>query len=564
MKTILRIAAALAVLVIAYVLVAFAIGRVIVSETERFSEALALQEGVTVRRLDYEAGLFDGVLRYDLDYTPPPDSMLTVTEWSGVRNARGEMVVRHGPWVGNGLALAAGEGSTEVPEALRSVLPGLAADAALLDMQLRYNFGRSVRADFVWLEHEGPLVLNDALNTRGSVRLKGAKGWAEFDSSLSWIDFSYGVESALLEALSPVEEAARLAFNGLRVAGELERVDAEWVGTLNTGLDSFDFASLDGALRAEHLLADALLGTVATAEGPRPTLRATMALRAFDVETQGERPASLRAGSVRAEAELVEDWPQLWSGTSKLHASNIESASEGLTVRTEYVSLDSDTTRRGALLDQTLSFKLGPMLWGHTQLNGGRLVFSMKGMDGPALSRLIEVVTLNSQTPPQATDEQVHQAMMMAAEATFAGTPVLAIDHASLSVLQEEDIRSNLELSLTGPTISPVNWLELPERLKVQGGLTARLDAVNQLFRLAAETDHSGRGFDAATVRDIGDARYIEWLEDVRELPYVTVTADTITSEVGFTGDVLTFNGEQVDPMLLLLMLAIFSEVLGT
>ena len=563
MKTILRIAAALAVLVIAYVLVAFAIGRVIVSETKHFSEALALQEGVTVHRLDYQAGLFDGVLRYDLDYIPPPDSMLSVTEWSGVRHARGEMLVRHGPWVGNGLALAAGEGRTEVPEALRALLPGLAADMPLLDLQLRYNFGRSVRADFLWLEHEGPLVLNDALDTRGSVRLKGAKGWAEFDSSLSWIDFSYGVEAALIEAISPVEEAARLAFNGLRVAGELERVEAEWTGKLNTGLDAFEFGSLDGALRAENLLADALLGVVATAEGPRPTLRATMALRSFDVETQGEHPASLRAGSVHAEADLLEDWPQLWSGTSSLRASNIESASKGLKVRTEHVSLASDTSRRAALFDQTLTFKLGPMLWGSTQLGGGRVVFSMKGVDGPTLSHLIEMATLNTNTPPQATDQQVQEAMIDAVEATFAGTPALSIDHAGLSVLQEDDIRSELEVSLTVPTISPVNWLELPERLKVQGGLTARLDAVNQLFRLAAEAEHKVEGFDAATMRDIGDARYAKWLAGMRELPYVTVTDETITSDVGFAGNVLTFNGEQVDPMLLLLMLAMFSEALG-
>jgi hypothetical protein len=565
MKKTLRIVAALAVLAVAYVLIAFVIGRVIVSETERFSEALALQDGVTVNRLDYEAGLFRGVLRYDLDYVPPPDSLLGAAEWSGVRNARGEMDVRHGPWVGNGGALAAGEGRVEVPVALRSVLPGLPDEKALLDVKLRYQFARSVRAEFVWLEHDGPLVLDDALDTRGNVRLKGAKGWAEFDSSLSSFDFNYGVEAALIEALAPVEEAARLAFNGLRMQGELKREGEDWTGTLNTALDGFEFVGSDGVLRAEHLLADALLGIAGTAAGPRPSLKAEMTLKSFEVNAQeGQRQSSLRVSSVRADADLVEDWPQLWSGASALHLGNVETISEGLSVRSGAVSLDSVTTRRAALLDQTLTLKLGAVQFGQTQLGGGRVVMSVKGIDGQTLSQLIEVANLNTNTPPQATDQDVQQAMMQAVEATFAGTPAVAIEHAGLSVLQEDDVRSNLTLSIAAPTTTPVNWFALPARVKVQGGLSARLDAVNQLFRLGAEAEHQGRGLDAAVVRKIGDTRYAEWLAGMRQLPYVTVTADTVTSEVGFEGDVLTFNGQQVDPMLLLLMLTMFGEALGT
>ena len=564
MKIVLRIAAALVVLVVAYVAAAFGIGRVLVSETARFAEALAVQEGVTVHRLDYEAGLFNGVLRYELDYIPPPDSLLAVTEWPGVRNARGEMVVRHGPWVGDGFALAAGNGRAEVPAALRTALPELTAEQSLLDVALRVQFDRSVRTDFTWLEHDGPLQLSGDSGMRGTAQLKGASGWAQFDADLNWLDFNYGVEAARAEVTAPIEEAARLAFNGLRVQGELARTGDAWTGTLNTALDGFEFGSLEGTLRLEQLLADAVLGVATTADGPRPSLKGTLALQSFAADTLGERPSSLRVGQVRGEGDLVEDWPQLWSGTSSLHASNVETAAEGLSVRTGRISLESNATRRGALADQTLSFTLGPVQWGQTELGGGRLVLSLKGLDGASLSQFLEVAALNASIPPQATEQDVHDAMMLAANATFAGTPVLSIDHAGLSVLQADDIRSSLTLSLSAPTITPVNWLELPARLNVQGGLTARLDAVNQLFRLAAEAEHRGQDLDPAAVRGIGDARYMEWLAGMRELPYVTVTADSITSDVGFANDVLTFNGQQVDPMLLLLMLAVFGEALGT
>lgn len=564
MKVVLRIAAALAVLVVAYVLTAFVIGRVIVSETTRFSEALTLQEGVKVHRLDYEAGLFGGVLRYDLDYVPPPDSLLAAVEWPGVRNARGEMAVRHGPWVGDGFALAVGQGRAEVPVALRSALPGLPVDRSLLDVTLRYHLNRSVRADFVGLEHEGPLLLGDSLGTRGTARLSGVSGWAQFDASLNWLDFDYAVKGAVIDVIEPVEEAARVAFNGLRGHGELKRVGEEWTGTLDTALDGFEFGAREGSLRLESLLADALLGLAETADGPRPTLRGQLTLKSFDVDARGDHPARLRVGGMRAEVDAQEDWPHMWTGTSALNADNVETVSEGLSVRTEFVRLDSLTTRRAALLDQTLTLTLGPMQWGESRLGGGRLAFSLNGLDGLALSRLVDVATLNAAVPPRATDEEVQQVLMQAAEVIFAGTPAFAIDHAGLSVLQADDVRSKLSLSLTASTITPVNWLELPSRLQVQGGFTARLDAVNQLFRLAAEAEHRGQGLDAAKVRSIGDARYADWLAGMRELPYVAVTADSITSEVGFANDVLTFNGQQVDPVLLLLMLAMFGEALGS
>ncbi|MDX5364718.1 MAG: YdgA family protein [Pseudazoarcus pumilus] len=563
MKIVLRITAALAVLVVAYVLAAFGIGRVLVSETGQFADALSQQDGVTVHRLEYEAGVFNGVLRYELDYIPPPESLLAVTEWPGVRNARGEMVVRHGPWVGDGFALAAGDGRAEVPADLRTALPELAADQPLLDVALRVHFDRSVRTDFRVPEHEGPLVLSDASGARGTAQLKGASGWAQFDAALNWLDFSYGVEALHAELTAPAEEAARLAFNGLRVQAELQRAGDAWTGTLNTALDGFDFGSDEGAMRLEQLLADVMLGVAPTAAGPRPHLKATLALQSFVVDTLGEQAASLRVGKVRGEADLVEDWPQLWSGTSSAHASNIETASNGLSVRTSQISLDSIAARRGALVDQTVNIVLGPLQWGQNELGGGRLSMTLNGMNGASLSRLLEVMALHDNVPPQATEQDVHHAMMLAAESAFAGTPLLSFDHVDLSVLQQDDIRSNLSLSLSAPTTTPVNWQELPARLKVQGNLTAQLAAVNQLFRLAADAEHHGKGLDPAAVREIGDARYAHWLAGIRELPYVTVTEDRLTSDVGFANDVLTFNGQQVDPMLLMLMLGMLGGGMG-
>lgn len=564
MKSVVRVAAVVTVLVVAYVAAAFAIGRVIVSETARFSEALAAQPGVTVHRLDYEAGVFGGVLRYDFDYAPPPDSLLAVAEWSGVRNAQGEMVMRHGPWVDKAPALAAGKGRTEVPAALRRELPGLAADRALIETRVRIAFDRSVHATFTGLEHDGPLAPDGLPGARGSLRLAGITAQAGFDAALNWLDLELDVNTALLDVTAPLEDAARLALDGLRVRAELERVGAEWTGPVDIALAGFDFAAAAGDWRMADLSADAQLGVADTPHGPRPSLRGSFALKSFGLDARGEHPVLLRVTGLRGEADLVEDWPQMWTGTSSMHTGPLELTATGEALRWEQLSIESDTVRREALLDQTLSFGIGALQFDDARLGGARLVFSMNGIDGAALSHVVEVASRGATVPPQANEAEVQQALMQSAEIIFAGTPAVAIDHLGLSVLQEDDLRGRLALSLKPSAITPPNWMQLPERLQVEGDALLRLDAMNHLFRIVSAAELRGHDLSDSEVRRIADARFADWLQRMRELPHVAVDAEAVRTDIGYVDGMLTFNGQPVDPTMLLLMLALAGAALGS
>src|SRR5690554_2051068 len=564
MKIVQRVAAAVALLLVAYAVAAFALGRVIVSETVHFSEALSAQPGVTVRRLDYEAGLLGGTLRYDFDYAPPPDSLLAATGWTVARTVRGEMPMRHGPWVGDGFALATGHGRVEVPEDLRRELPGLTADRPLIESHLRIPFDRSVHATFIGLEHDGPLTSDYPGARHGMLRLAGVEAHATFDAALNRRDLGLGVRTARFDVTEPVDEAGRLAVEGLRVRADLVRVGADWTGPVDVALAGLDIALPEGDWRMAGFTSEAALSVVSTPYGERPGLRGRFVLDAFDLDARGDHPVRLHVAGMQGLADAVEEWPQMWTGTSSLGTGPIDLFATGGSVRWDSFVIESETVRRDALLDQTLTFRIGPVAFDDARLGGGRLTFFMKGVDGAALSELVEVLSRHAVDPPQASDDEVAEVLLRSAETIFAGAPAVAIDYLGLSVLEEADLQGRIEVSLRPAQGAPMEWAQLSDRVRVQGGARAALGAVRHLIRLSVATELRGHGLSGHELDAIAEARLDDWLQRMRESPYVAVIGDAVSTQIGYADGMLTFNGAPVDPTLLLFMLALAGAALGS
>ena len=556
MKTFKRGLIALVVVVLVYVLTSFVIGRLILAETARFAESLALQEGVTVHRLDYRAGLFSGVLRYDLDYVPPPESLPGAVHWGGLRHVQGEMRMRHGPWVGDGFALAAGEGQAEVPAQMRQALPELAAAQPLVKVKLRHAFDRSVRMEFVGLDHAGPVVSAQLDALRGTVELAGAKGQARFDAALDWLDFELQVQKSRLDIVEPADEAVSIAVTGLSSSGALRRQASAWTGTLELALEGGELHTDEGHVKAHALASGFVLGVSEIADGPRPSLEVKMALGGLEIEaTEGEL-ARVSVGRTEAEAELVEAWPQLWIGRSDLQARDLRVADEHPLLHAEHLRLHSEAFQRGMLFAQDMALELGSAQWGETRLGGGRLAVTLDGVDGLALSRMLEALARSAHVPPQLSEPQLQRALLEGAQIILAGHPSLSLEQ-GLHVRSKDDLHGRLVLKLAERDGEGDGLLEALMRLQVQGEVTAQHDALRELFRQVVEAEQGRPGVAVReTVEREGDARYQAWLAGMQGSPYVTVTPEAVSSRIEYAGEALDINGVPTDPMLALLLLA--------
>lgn len=545
MKSALRVIAAIVVLVLAYLIATFAVGRVMVSETKRFAEELAQRDGVVVHRLDYEAGLFNGVLRYDLEYQVLPGSLLAelTTE---VPRLNGQMEMRHGPWVGDGFALAAGDGAVAVPEYLRGMLPELAPSAVLLDTRLRAGFDRTSRFEFEGMDYAGKVVSPGEPD--GTLKLAGTEGWVEFDAELSVLRFDVNIGEWRLSAPEP--DPVDVVVDQLTARADLERVGNDWVGDMEMGFREVATGDGEADMRFGKfaLRADAAMRPSA-AEGQRVGLRMEFDLASAAVQGRGNWNGKLSSGTLSGEADIVEEWPQVWTGRSEMVLNDVQFGEPDALIGVTSIRIDADGARKGEVYDQTSVLTLGPMSFKQSKLSGGEVVLTLQGIDGQALS---DVTLLQGSDDPRAM-----AVLQEAARAIMAGQPRIAIDRAGLNVLKDNDVSAHAAFSFNGePGVDPTDANAWIERSALKAGLSARLDAVQELIRLVTEAEAvaqapSGVAPNADEITRQANARYFDFVSALRQSPYVVLTADALQTEVAYAGGKLTINGVESDPLAL-------------
>lgn len=557
MKSVVRIFIAVAVLVLAYVAAAWAIGRVVVAETAKVAAELALHDGVTVRRLDYEAGVFGGLLRYDLGYRPAPDSALDEV-LPAVRHLRGEMALRHGPWVGDGFALAAGDGAVAMPPGLRAALPDLPPDAALLGLRLRHAFDRSLRLDFDGFEYDGRVAALEPGGDDGHMRLTDARGWVEFDPALSWMRFDVALGRWHFDGTEP--EPVRLGVQDMAASGDVRREGERfWSGSTELRLGELDGAGRDLDFRLAGLAGRMEASMRPGGDGDaRPALRTEVSLGSAALDGRGTKPAMLQLGELRGDADMIEEWPHVWTGRSTLILRDLALGDTQPRLRSESLTLRADAARRGAVYDQSTALDVGPTRFRDTHVGGGGLTLSLRGIDGDALSDLLQVVERHWQEPPEADETELRRALQAAGQRIMAGRPELSLDRIALTVLRDNDLAARAAIVFDGaPGLAPTDFSAWMERTELSAGLVARLDAVQELIRLITEAEAvaaaaGGAPPDAAAIAREASARYFAFVTAATRSPLLVLGPEELRSEIAYARGGFTVNGVDADPMELL------------
>lgn len=461
-KNIKYLLAGLVIVVVAYPLSAFIIGRVIGTEVDRFAAELAEREDMQVHRFDYDGGVFNGVLHYELAYRPP--------SWAGEleparQTLRGEMAVRHGPWVGDGFALAASQASLVAPAELRESLPDLAEPAHLLSMRLHLGLDRVVTLDIDGTDYDGRVVSRNADASSGTLRFSGLVSTMQFDSTLAW-------------------------------------------------------------------------------------LKAELSLREWSVDIAGPEPLRARLGPLEMGFDGVEAWPQVWVGRSEVRLRDVELGDDEVLLQTPGIDLTLQATQRDSLFDQITRFDFGPINLGGARIGGGGLAISLRGVDGEALSRIVRVLQQRWHDPASVSEEVVEQILRDAAASMFAGHPEAGVDRIGLNVLAADDIRASASVAFAGtPGVNlddPQVWIQ---RTEVKAAFRARLDAVQELIRLATEAEASRGALDAGEISRTAAERYFGFMGVASQTPYLLVDADEMRFDLAVANGRILVNGNEIDPM---------------
>jgi hypothetical protein len=199
------------------------VGAGVAGELRRVEAEFAAHEAVSIDTLQYRRGLFDGTVAYALTVRTAallpeqaPLLVLLTGDREGSLRLTGTARVRHGPWVGDGVALLAAETGLVLPAVVtRGLLPDLPAGTAVLRARARLDWSGRMQLWLSGADYHGRIGAG-LLPLRGALEVFDWGGHLELDAEasalLGWLHASR-VELAL-----DWPQAAALSIHDLGVS----------------------------------------------------------------------------------------------------------------------------------------------------------------------------------------------------------------------------------------------------------------------------------------------------------------------------------------------------------
>ncbi len=174
-------------------------GVLIDREMEGFKRELAANEDIHVNLFEYERGVFNGTLHYDLEYRIREGHSLSdvMAELTGETEPRlsikGSMGVKHGPYVGGGegFAFAMTKSEYPLPEEIRQYLPQYPETLPVIEAVTTMGFGGRVVSRFTGADYAGS-VKGPGIDPEKNISmvLQNWAGTLRFTSKLDHFDMA--------------------------------------------------------------------------------------------------------------------------------------------------------------------------------------------------------------------------------------------------------------------------------------------------------------------------------------------------------------------------------------
>ncbi|MDG2091608.1 MAG: DUF945 family protein [Gammaproteobacteria bacterium] len=170
-------------LIILYLSIYFFIGYKIESSIQNYADELSNSRLIDIYQLDYDRGIFGGIIRYDFIVSPSQvtddvlaDYFPTLSSYSGLLNLvddfrlNGEIPISQGPLNVNGFNIMNGDISILPTPFIRSLLPSLSNRTPIINISFALNFFNNLNLDINLEDYSGSLNFDSdqaTLETRG-------------------------------------------------------------------------------------------------------------------------------------------------------------------------------------------------------------------------------------------------------------------------------------------------------------------------------------------------------------------------------------------------------------
>ncbi|NHA15413.1 YdgA family protein [Thioalkalivibrio sp. XN279] len=240
------------VLLAGYFLATFLVGQRAEREINALGAALQAQDDIRVTQFEYQRGFFGGTLAYDLSWEPQEAAaVLEALREAGALSedslrVRGDMHVRHGPWIGGGFGVAAADTSVALPDELRAALPQYPGESPMLRVAGRITFAGMLAADVRAVDYDGRITPAE-LGGSARLELKGLQAKLRVTPQLDRGAVELRMERGMV-GISEGAESFELSVDGVYLDADGEEARPRlWLGTSGGGFGRVAVTMAEGA-----------------------------------------------------------------------------------------------------------------------------------------------------------------------------------------------------------------------------------------------------------------------------------------------------------------------------
>ncbi len=482
------------------------VGQQIESSLDDFALAFNNSADVLVHRLDYESGMFEGQIHYDLEWQPDPNSewgiiTAALSEQLGELRTSGTLDVRHGPFLGGAepFGLARLEWTYELPDDERASLPQYPGDTPVVTSNTYLAFDGSLLSQLTTVEYDGLLVEDSETS---ALTMSGLNGSLELNN--------------------------RTASAHLRLTADEFR--------LAPGSQSI--ASGNQVVAWEDFLVDVML------QGTAPDMMLDVRLGRVTISDESEGfSLDLEGFVVRSDATQLQ--PAVWLGESEFALGLVGVEASGFTAALRNITSSTNTELgQTGHLEAVNESVIASIELGDSTFNDLRIDSSFRNIDVDAYSAMSQIGT--NIEAAMANPQVLLDDFLAASNDLLAGHPIISLDRISLSVVEEEDINFSTSVAYTGD-VQLQNFEEamlLVDDLEVEGEVYLATAAVRRLIEVAQGTaDPTLRG---SALQNAVDAELQGFISSMHDAELMSVSDDALSASMQLRNGEVTLNGVEL------------------
>ena len=510
------------------------IGAQVEAEIETYESLLLARDDIQVVQFDYNRAFWGGQLTYELSWLESQGSPLMMTLgqsgfFGNGTSAKGVIDVDHGPWLGqDGFGLARFMLDAELPEQWRTVLPQYPVNSPVIAVTGIIKFNGYLQAIASVADYDGRVETNLQV---ADLLLNGLQMTLDINDefSLFGVGISSGVVALDMPNIMMVRGEEILLTNDLRING------GGWENEFDVAMQLFQLQGSGISVEQQgfRFLAgihgDGQLSDVSRSKVTDLVLESTLDSLSID-GSSGVSSGLFNLNGLSILADMSQDDSSAILSNSRFDLDHLQISipQDNVNFTIDGLKSTGSVERVGDTIENYLSGDLQQLSVDGSLIGGAEMEMSLKGVNVDSYAVLTNYgESGTSFVMPQAGQQEIESALNDLVHDQI----TISLDRLVFMLPDEEDLVATMSLTYEGsPQINATSYEAIVQAIRLDSNIRASISAIEGAINNA--------NLDLQVQREL-----VAWLQQMYQMPFVTVSNDSVSSTMQIQQGELLVNG---------------------